>query len=164
MEAITKEVENAIAAGLYYLAIVTALSLPDVCSALESHDGKTSPTKYKVWYDAWMAARYPEITSLDLYSLRCGVLHQGRLGHSRMQYGRVLFTVPYEQRNIFHRNVINDALNLDAVQFCRDMIECVSTWCTAKQNDPNVLANLPRLVQFRANGMAPYMVGVPLIC
>ena len=143
MEAITKEVENAIAAGLYYLAIVTALSLPDVCSALESHDGKTSPTKYKVWYDAWMA--------------------QGRLGHSRMQYGRVLFTVPNEQRNIFHRNVINDALNLDAVQFCRDMIECVSTWCTAKQNDPNVQANLPRLVQFRANGMAPYIVGVPLI-
>jgi len=142
MEAITKEVENAIAAGLYYLAIVTALSLPDVCSALESHDG---------------------ITSLDLYSLRCGVLHQGRLGNSRMQYGRVLFTVPNEQRNIFHRNVINDALNLDAVQFCRDMIECVSTWCTAKQNDPNVQANLPRLVQFRANGMAPYIVGVPLI-
>jgi len=149
MEAITKEVENAIAAGLYYLAIVTALSLPDVCSALESHDGETNRAMYNVWYDNWMAARYPEITSLDLYSLRCGVLHQGRLGHSRMQYGRVLFTL--------------HALNLDAVRFCRDMIECVSTWYAAKQNDPNVQANLSRLVQFRANGMAHYMVGVPLI-
>ena len=164
MEAITKEIENAIAAGLYYLAIVTALSLPDVCSALESDDGQTSGAKYKAWYDAWMAARYPEMTSLDLYSLRCGVLHQGRLGHSRMQYGRVLFTVPNPQRNTLHRNVMNDALNLDAVRFCRDMIECVSVWYAAKQNDPNVQANLPRLVHFGANGLAPYIVGMPLIC
>jgi hypothetical protein len=163
MEVITKEIEQALTAGLYYLAIVTVLSLPDVCAALESQNGESSGAKYKAWYDTWMAVRYPEITGQDLYSLRCGVLHQGRLGHSKMQYSRVLFTVPNPQKNLYHRNIANDALNLDALQFCRDMIECVSAWYAAKQGDPNVQANLPRLVQFRANGLAPYMPGVALI-
>jgi hypothetical protein len=163
MEAITKEIQKAMDAGLYYLATMAALSLPDVCAALESPDGETSGAKYKAWYDTWMASLYPEVTNLDLYSLRCGVVHQGRLGHSKMQYGRVLFTVPNRQGNVFHRNVINDALNLDAVTFCNDMVQCVARWYAAKKTDPNVLANLPRLVQLRPQGLAPYMVGMPLI-
>jgi hypothetical protein len=160
---ITDEVEKALSAGLFYLAILTALSLPDICGALESADGQTSGAKYRAWYDLWMAKLYPEITSVDLYSLRCGVVHQGRLGHSKMQYARVIFTIPNAQRNVFHRNIINDALNLDAVTFCRDVIKCVSDWYAAKQNDPNVQANLPRLLRLRPNGIAPYMVGMPLI-
>jgi len=163
MQAITDEIEHALAAGLYYPAIVIALSLPDICSALESADGETSGAKYKAWYDAWMAASYPTITSVDLYSLRCGVVHQGRLGHALMHYERVLFTVPNQQRNVFHNNVIGDALNLDATIFCRDMIRAVLNWYATKKNDPNVQANLPRLVQFRPGGLAPYMVGMPLI-
>jgi hypothetical protein len=163
MKEITDEIEKALSADLYYLAILTALSLPDICAALESDNGETSGAKYKAWYDAWMAKLYPEITSVDLYSLRCGIVHQGRLGHAKMQYSRVLFTIPNAQRNVFHRNIFNDALNLDAVVFCRDVVRCVSEWYEAKHNDPNVKANFPRLLRLRVNGLAPYMVGVPLI-
>jgi hypothetical protein len=163
VESIIREIENAIAAGLYYVALVTSLSLPDVCAALESPDGETSGTKYKAWYDAWMAPMYPQMTSLDLYSLRCGLVHQGRMGHPQMQYARILFTVPNLQGNVYHQNILNDVLNLDAGIFCRDMIECVRSWYAAMQNDACVQANLPRLVQFRAHGLAPYMVGMPLI-
>jgi hypothetical protein len=163
MEVILREIENALAARLYYAALLVSLSLPDICAALESPDGQTSSAKYKVWYDAWMAPLYPQMTSNDLYSLRCGVVHQGRMGHDRMQYARVLFTVPNAQGNVFHRNLLNDALNLDVIIFCRDMVQCVEQWYAAQQNDPNVLANLPRLVQFRPRGLSPYMVGMPLI-
>jgi hypothetical protein len=80
-----------------------------------------------------------------------------------MQYARVLFTVPNANRIIFHCNVVDDALNLDVVTFCHDMIRAVERWYTAKQANPNVVANMPRLVQFHANGLAPYLVGAPLI-
>lgn len=163
MDVLTKEIDRALSAELYYLAIVTTLSLPDVCAALESANGTTSGRKYQAWCDRWFLPSYPELTSLDLWSMRCGVLHQGRFGYGNMQYARVLFTLPNTDNNVFHRNVLNDALNLDVVRFCRDMTQAVSQWYEAKQDDPNVQTNLPRLVQFHPQGLVPYLVGVPLI-
>jgi hypothetical protein len=83
MQAITDEIEKALAAGVYYLALMTALSLPDVCAALESPNGATNGAKYKAWYGVWMAPSYPEMTAEDIYGLRCGIVHQGRMGHPR---------------------------------------------------------------------------------
>lgn len=163
MDVITDEIERALSAGLYYLAIVVALGLPDVCAALESDDGEATKQKYRTWCDAWLLPSYPGLTSDDLYSMRCGVVHQGRLGHPKMQYSRVLFTLPNPSRNVFHRGVINDAPNLDAVTFCRDVTDAVARWHAATGAEPNVVANLPRLVRFYAQGLAPYLVGVPLI-
>jgi hypothetical protein len=163
METILREIDRALDAGLYYLAIAMALTVPDVCAALESPDGETSGPKYKAWYNANLASRYPNITDADCWSLRCGVLHQGRCGHPNMQYGRILFTIPNRQNNVFHNNIINDALNLDAVLFCRDVVTCARLWFDAKWNEPVVQNNLPNLVQLRPQGLAPYMVGTPLI-
>lgn len=163
MKTLADEIERALSAELYYLALVVTLGLPDVCAALESKDGKTSNRQYRAWCDTWFIPRYPQMTSQDLYSMRCGVVHQGRLGHDNMQYARVLFTVPNPANNVFHQNVMGDALNLDVLTFCHDMIQAVSQWQAAKQNDPNVQANMSRLLRYHEHGLAPYMVGMPLI-
>jgi hypothetical protein len=163
MEAILSEIESALRAGLYYLALAIALSLPDVCAALESSDGTTSGPQYKAWYDRGMAPQYPRVTSTDMYSLRCGVIHQGRFGHDNLQYSRILFTLPNPQRNVFHNSVVNDALNLDACIFCRDIMANVSRWYDAQKNSATVRANLPRLLRLYPHGLAPYMVGISLI-
>lgn len=109
-----------------------------------------------------MASKFPNLTGEDFYSLRCGVIHQGRMGHPKMQYSRVLFTIPNANRNIFHNNILNDALNLDVCIFCNDIIS-VRNWFNANQNDPNVIKNFELTVQPRPLGLAPYMVGMPLI-
>lgn len=163
METILSEIERAINAGLYYLAVAMALTIPDICAALEAEDGQTNNKKYKAWYTANLANKYPRMTDVDCYSLRCGVLHQGRCGHPNSQYGRVIFTIPNAQQNVFHNNIINDALNLDAPQFCADVVESVRTWFVKSQHSPNVIKNLPNLVRLRPFGLAPYMVGMPLI-
>ena len=163
METILSEIELAIKAGLYYLAVAMALTLPDICAALESEDGHTTRAKYKAWYSANLAEKYPRMTDVDCYSLRCGVLHQGRCGHPNSQYGRVIFTIPNAQQNFFHNNIINDALNLDAPQFCADVVRSVREWFVGSQHLVNVQANLPNLVRFRPLGLPPYMVGMPLI-
>lgn len=161
--AITDEVEKALRANLYYLAVVSALTLPDICSSLESESGSTSSPQYRAWYERWLFPKYNDLTPEDVWSLRCGVIHQGRFGHPRMQYSRVLFTLPNPQNNYFHNNILNDALNLDASTFCRDMVAAVGQWHEAKQGDANVKANLPRLLRLYPTGLAPYMVGMPLI-
>jgi hypothetical protein len=48
MDFLSEQIERALAAQLYYLAVVCALTLPDVCSALESPDGNTNGNLYKV--------------------------------------------------------------------------------------------------------------------
>jgi hypothetical protein len=162
VDTILDEIEKAIKAEFYYLAVALALTLPDICAAMESSTGNTSGAQYKAWYDEWLAEKYPEMTGTDLYSLRCGVIHQGRFGHAKMQYSRVIFTMP-SAGFVLHRNIFNDALNLDAPRFCRDVVEAVRRWYSAKQNDPIVSRNLPRLLQFRANGLEPYFIDIPVI-
>jgi len=159
MKVITREIEHALDAGLYYLALVSTLTLPDICSALEAPDGETSGPLYKKWCGTWLESypfgpedfsySYPKGIGEDLYYLRCGVVHQGRLGHHKSQYSRVLFTVPNTAQITLHLGEINDALNLDIMSFCHDMINATLRWYTAQQDNAHVKVNLPRLVQYR---------------
>jgi len=133
MEPILAEIEKALDAGLYYLAVMLAVAIPDICGALESKDGRSGPVQYKAWYDAHLANRIYDLTADDCYSLRCGVVHQG------------------------------DAYVYSVEHFCKEVIVAVRTWFAAKQNDANVIANMPRLVRVHPNGLAPYIVGEPVI-
>jgi hypothetical protein len=163
LDAALDDVDRALGAGVWYAALVVALTIPEVCAALESPDGTGGSTRYKAWYDTHMAPAYPRLTADDCYSIRCGVLHQGRMGRPGMQYARVLFTVPNARRMFFHNNIMNDALNLDLVTFCNDLTAGAQRWYAGKQTDEVVARNAPNLVQLRAGGLAPYMVGMPLI-
>ena len=163
MEIVLNEVEKAIKHEMYYLAVVMALTLPDICSALQSGNGLSTGEKYKEWYRNYLSQKYPRLTDSDCWHLRCGVVHQGRCGHPNMQYSRVIFSVPNPQNNIFHNNILNDALNLDAVQFCHDIMEAVREWFKQNHTNPTVQLNIPHMVQYRPAGMAPYIVGMPVI-
>jgi hypothetical protein len=168
MEVILREIERALDAGLYYLAVASALTLPDICSALESPDGETSKAKYRAWFDTWLQATYPQISSLDIYSLRCGVVHQGTSEHARMQYSRIVFTLPNPQGIVMQSGAISATggvpiLAVDACLFCRNLMDGVFRWYSAKRSDPSVKANMPRLLQFRPNGFPPHLIGLPLI-
>ena len=163
MDIILKDIEKAISAKCYYVAVHMALALPDICAALEAPNGETSGKKYRAWYNANLSAIYPLLTATDCYSLRCGVIHQGRFGHPNMQYSRVIFAIPDPNVPTLHNNILDDALNLDAVTFCSDVIASTRAWYASKQSDLNVQNNLPNLVQYRPNGFLPYMAGVPTI-
>lgn len=159
IENVLQEIEGALNARLYYLAVAMALTLPDICAALESSDGVTSPTRYKAWFDSYMAKNIPSMTATDCYSLRCGVVHQGRFGHEKMRYGRAIFLLPNEQNIHFSDCMIDDAFFYSADIFCHRIIKTARDWFEAKKADPNVQKNLPNLVQLRPDGLAPYVQG-----
>ncbi len=163
MEMILQEIERALNARLFYMAIVLSLMVPDICAGLESDDGRTSPDQYRDWYTRNLADKYRFLTAEDCYSLRCGVIHQGRFGHGGNTFARVIWTIPNERNIVLHRNIMNDAFNLDAVRFCRDVVNAARTCFRAAQDTANVHTNLPRLVTFHPTGLAPYIVGLPVI-
>ncbi len=73
-------------AKAYYPALITAVSIPDICAGLESN-GNADSAKYVKWFDN-NAAKYFD-TLLDgamAYYLRCSVVHKGRLSHTKLKH------------------------------------------------------------------------------
>ena len=159
METILAEIQYALLAKFYYMAVAVSLTLPDICAALESQSGKTSGPQYKKWYRDNLAQTFHQMTDDDCYSLRCGVLHQGRFGHAKSQYDRIIFTMPHPVVTLAEGTVMRDigglsenVLRYDADWSCKEMVSAARRWFSDMQTDPNVQVNLPRLVRFRQNG------------
>jgi hypothetical protein len=164
METTLQEIERALDAQLYYPAVVMALTLPDICAALESPEGKTSGRQYRDWYNRYLASAYPELTDVDCYSLRCGVVHEGRFGHSNGRIASVTF-IPMPMRGlVYSYNCRTDEFHLllGAENFCRTVIEKVRQWMSEKKSDPTVQSNLSRLVRYHPGGLPPNMSGAPV--
>ena len=166
MEFILRQIEQSLDIQLHYLAVVSVLTLPDVCSALETKRGETDPKLYEKWVDERVSPTYPQLTGHDLYRLRCGVVHQGRLGPRGMQYDLIAFMIT----GAVHRNIFKHAgaqhksvLQLDVNLFCRDLIQIVREWYVEKTDEPNVKRNLPFVLQYRSNGLPPHIAGMPII-
>ncbi len=49
MDELLKQIAHADEAGMYLLALMGALSLPDIAAALQSPDGRTNRKRYERW-------------------------------------------------------------------------------------------------------------------
>ena len=168
MRDLIQQIDRAMAANLYYVALLAALSLPDICGAMESDDGEATRKKFIVWFDRWVGPRYvvgdaPSLTGEVCYYYRCSALHQGRAAHPRMGYARILFVEPGAARLILHNNIINDVLNIDLRTFANDLLDGANAWLAQTEGTDNYHRNYPLFMQRYPNGLAPYIVGVPVI-
>jgi hypothetical protein len=182
LTAILREIERALEAKLYYLAIAVALSIPDICGCLECDPDKpiwATQEKYVAWCDKNLS--FQNLTGVDLFRIRGGVLHQGHFDHPKSKFDRVMFIGP-ESSIKAHDIVITvkpgvafsgvsaevlrvsgDLLQLDVVMFCKSILDAARAWAISKANDQNVQRNLPNLVRYRPEGLPPFSVGVPTI-
>src|SRR5436305_15335491 len=94
IDAVLQDIERALDAGLFYLAIIVCLMLPDKCAALESEDGRTNPNRYKAWYTKHAKAQAGGVDPDECYSLRCGMTHQSKMQIKKGVANRVVFTIP----------------------------------------------------------------------
>ena len=89
------QINAAAANGLHLIAIGMASALPTICASLAAENGRAGGTEYKAWCAANLTgAEFSYVTPEDLYSIRCGVLHQGRFGDLKHSVARVIFTPP----------------------------------------------------------------------
>lgn len=159
MEVTLQQIERALEVGLFYAAVVMALTLPDICAALEDEQAYSGRDEYKKWYRENLAERFPSMTDADAYSLRCGVVHKGNLGlkSKGSAFKRVVFTLPAAHGGSAHNCVMDDVLQFDAVLFCYEIMDAVRRWCERTKTDPIVRTNLPNLVRYRPDGLRGYM-------
>jgi hypothetical protein len=168
MRDLLHQIERGLQANLYYLSLIAALSVPDMCAALLSSDGKTTGDRYAVWFDQNVSPKYHgNLDGQTCYQFRCSLLHQGSTQHSASAYRRVWFLEPGTNSNIFHNNLISNpegtALNIDVRIFCCDIAISAETWLIANEKSPAFQANFPKFIQRYPNGLLPYVAGTPVI-
>lgn len=161
------QIEAAVRARLYYLALFACLALPDICAAMESTDGEATKQRYLDWFDRWLPQysknQMVQLSGLDCYLFRCSLLHQGSAQHPKSSYSRILFVEPGATTNIFHMNRLNDALNIDANVFCLDMLAAARRWLQSVASSSNYQQNVSRFITRYPTGLAPYIGGLPVI-
>lgn len=144
---------------LHLLAISMAVALPDICCSLVSDDGRTTADRYRGWC-AENLKGLSIVTPDDLYSMRCGVLHNGRFGDMKHSVARIIFVPPGGLS--ISNGQINDAFFFSVDRFCRAITDAVHQWMLRHSENPNVKANVLRMMQYHPGGLAPYAV-MPLV-
>lgn len=91
MDELIAQIRQASASGLYYLALLGALTLPDICGALNSENGRASGPKYRDWLRKYIPEQADEAD--DIYGPRCSLLHQGQAKPKGGQFP-IAFTHP----------------------------------------------------------------------
>lgn len=163
MEELLGQIEKSVTSGSYLLGLYVALALPDICGALESNNGVATGNRYQAWFNKWVAPKYGgTLTGAQCYAYRCGVLHQGRSKHNNLGYSKIIFLEP-NSRMVLHRNIFNDAYNIDLKIFCGDIVTSVREWLPTVADNINFKKNYEHFMKRHANGIAPYVVGVPVI-
>jgi hypothetical protein len=152
------EINAAVTHGAPFLAIAMTVALPDICVSLISTDGRTNGDRYKAWCAENLGDEFSFVTGEDLWSMRCGVLHNGRFGDLKHSVSRVIFAIPNTNLALVNCQ-LNDAYVYSAVDFCLNFTKAVYRWLEKNKENETVKANLPRLMQYREGGLSPYIQG-----
>lgn len=177
MEEFLTQIRGAISCKLYYSALFMTVSIPDICSAIQSANNRTTRKKYKNWFNKYISNIAPnkygengQLKAEDLYLIRCSLLHQGQTTNQK-DYKRLLFIEPetkaYKGLNSIHcctvgKDSLNRSLLIDIVRFCDDMIKGVEEWMIEMQNDTNYKTNSSKIIKRHPNGIEP-LITLPLI-
>lgn len=183
MRTLVEQIERSLGTGAYYLSLFGALSIPDIAGALSSESGEASGKKYAEWYDAWARPRFTEavlaalpeharpyikdmkspLSGDDCYRFRCALLREGNSQHPKSPYSRIIFIEPSATTNVIHYRQLNDALCVDIILFCREVTSGARLWLQAAETMPLYQKNHERFASRHANGLSPYIGGVPVI-
>jgi len=156
------QINAAASGGLHLIAIGMAVALPAICASLAMENGRSQGKEYKDWCAANLTGpEFSFVTPDDLYSMRCGVLHQGRYGDLQHNVARVVFAPPNGAS--FTNCKFDDAYIYGVVEFCKNLCDAAFKWHEANKADPIVVANSKRMMQYYPEGLAPYIIGMPVI-
>jgi hypothetical protein len=156
------QVRTAASLDLHLVALGMAVALPDICAALIDPEGRTGPKQFKEWCSNNLNGKeFSFVTPDDIYSMRCGVLHQGRYGDLKHNVARVIFTPP--SGVTFTNCKINDAYIYSVSEFCNNICDCAENWYKLNEESPIIKSNIKRMMQYYKNGLPPYIEGLTVI-
>src|SRR5690606_11886249 len=92
LESILQEMCRAANAELGLVSLATAVAVPAICASLAMENGRSQGPEYKDWcrLNLRPGKGFDKITDEELYLMRCGLLHQGRVEIENHKKGRLI--------------------------------------------------------------------------
>lgn len=158
MERFTNSLRSSVSNGDWYVALSTALTLPDVCGRLID-PSIPSGKRYPAWFKAWMEPGYTSmlpgglhvfLSGEDCYALRCSYLHEGGGDITQQRARKALddfhFIIPPGNGCSIHRNQMNNTLQLQVDAFCLEMADAVDAWSASVAADQDIQGRIKSLL------------------
>lgn len=166
---LVEQMHRAEEGGLHFLALMAALTLPDIAAALSDEKGKTSASKYRAWIEHWLS--YDEPSAYRLYKFRCAFLHEGSFApdsETRGPLARVIFVEPRPgqaemhgpEATLFDTSTGTGYMPLSVDAFIGEVTDAVERWLVAHGQSHRVSRNAERLVRRYPEGLGPFRVPV----
>ena len=125
-----KEINFALDNDLYFVALNTALTLPDICGKAEypNISDSTPGKRYKKWYQEYIGQYekpndnvyndgMPYLDDNTVYQLRCSLLHQGNPNVGKEKTGIDKFILTIESKNEFGVYTDASSMSLDVIPY-----------------------------------------------
>ena len=169
MDELLRQITVALNNGLYFIALQSTLTLPGICAELEGMTDKKDSIKYHKWYNKNVFPKH--LNAKECYDFRCSLLHEGsahRDKHKRGSMRRVIFVYPnpmikIDNTKFYGMNPADNAVCIDVLDFCHDMMNSVKIWNDKIKDSPNYQKNYDKFFKLHMNGIPPYVVGMPVI-
>ena len=147
----------------YWALLHMTVCLPDICAALESHNGESRGDLYVAWCDRHLPDPY--LTGAERWRMRCKVLHQGRATTDQAgRYTGFSFGQPAANGYEDHGRVDGAVLSVDVGRLAAEVRAGVERWIQEVEGNPGAaaasyternLASLVRVAQVLVPVAAP---------
>lgn len=164
MDDLLDQIDDAVAAGLNFLAVCSAFTVPDICGALESPTGEATGRAYRRWWNENVRGYEDYLPAENAWAFRCSLLHQGSGWHHKKRESRLVLiesTANYRADRIRLGSGDARQVALDAATFARTIVGSARTWLGNHADNPVVQANLARTIRRTVDG--PLVSGLPTI-
>jgi hypothetical protein len=138
------EIESSVDQGLYYVAMMALLTVPDHMAALSDPSGETSKKRYISWYSENVES---PLTPEDAYGMRCSMLHQARSStknDAASGVRKVAFAEPSRLGKLKTGYMAGSVMVIGVPDLCDAIIGAARQWLTANDGDSTVQANLDK--------------------
>lgn len=170
MRTLITQTRKAVESELYYLALMSALAIPDIAGALESPDGVAKGSRYAAWYEQWARPRLMEtrgrvspFSGQQCYGFRCAMLHQGRSQRKQDAYAKIVFVEPgHPHYGLHYCLVARDVLMIQLDEFVDEVLRGCELWLNARKGTEPFETNYRHFARRHPDGLAPYVVGGPV--
>jgi hypothetical protein len=163
LEMMLIEIERCMDAKLYLAALMMTAALPDICGAMESEDCRAKQSRYESWFNDNIGSAFNHFGAQQCYSLRCGLLHQGRSEfRTKSQNGRFAFLLPGGIEIGMGKAKQNDNTFMMIKDFVSIFVSKTRQWESKNKQNPIVTKNIQSLVS-KKRELPPNIRGIDLI-
>lgn len=168
IDVIIHDMQRCIDNKLYYPAILVALTIPDICAAMElPKNVHVRKTHYVSFVDRYTTWRTLGCNGEICYQLRSGLVHRASLARaSDVNYTHVIFTIP-ETKLVLHGLALEHADKvarlINLIDFCESMKNALINWFHENKNKEIVLNNIQHVFRYCPWGLRPFVAGAPVV-